>query len=398
MSSFSVTGFSVVDIPGSKVEIASVIKSKILGVLVSSGSSVTNVVTASLPRGSGYMNSPSAGAVVSILSVTRESESGILAGGAVWVTISGTILEVGSVEVSAVSAKVVFSVITWDCPSVVMVTPVAVSVASISVETSEEVANVVILASTVDDSGTASDGGTSVVPSVLNVDAFSVAVIMASVEVSPTISSVVPSMPGATSDGFAVVVIGTASVEVLVVSITIVVSTSVGTAVVITSAIEVSIESVVISASDAISNMSSVVVSPMTISEGFKVVEGKLSVVDIIETSPRVDISVRISDGRVVVTISPIDVSVVMSGSTRDSDGKIVVIVSVVWALVVVVINEVLWSCVVEVMDVVSNSPTSVVEGGNVLSRMASVVVLFMSTFIVVLSVTIWDDSDDVEI
>ena len=158
MSSFSVTGFSVVDIPGSKVEIASVIKSKILGVLVSSGSSVTNVVAASLPRGSGYMNSPSAGTVVSILSVTRESESGIPTGGAVWVTISGTIWEVGSVEVSEVSAKVVFSVITWDGP-VVIVTPVAVSVASISVETSEEVAKVVILASTVDDLVTASDGG-----------------------------------------------------------------------------------------------------------------------------------------------------------------------------------------------------------------------------------------------
>ena len=393
VSSSSVAGFSVVDKLGSKVEIASVIKSKILEVVVSTGSSVTNVVAASLPRGSGYMNSSSAGTVVSIRSVTRESESGIPTGGAVWVTISGTSWVV-SVDMLVVSTTVVLSAITVDGPVAVIVTPVVVSVVSISVETSEGVANVVTLAST-------EVVGREDVVGTVSVE---VPVVSIRIVVSPSVGPVVviAAAVEVSSDGVVVTisdVVGTASVEVLVVSIRMVVSTSVGPDVVITSAVEVSTDGVVISAPDVISNISSVVVSSMAISEGFRVVEGKVSV-EAIDTSSTVDISVIISDGAVVVSISPIDVSVIMSGNMRDSDGKVVVIISVVWASVVVVINVVLWSWVVEVIDsiAVSNSSASVMGGGDVLARMASVVVTFMSTFIVVLSVTIWADSGEVEI
>ena len=126
------------------------------------------------------------------------------------------------------------------------------------------------------------------------------------------------------------------SVEVSTVS-------TVGPVVVIAAAVEVSIVGVVvvvIFASDANSNISSLVVSSITISEGSRVVEGKVSVEEAI-TSPTVDISVIISDGTVVVTIAPVDVSVVMSGNMRDSEGKVVVIISVC-ASVLVVINVVL--------------------------------------------------------
>ena len=58
VSPCSVGDFSVVDKLGSKVEITSVIKSKIPGVVVSTGFSVAIVVVVSIPRGSGYMNSP----------------------------------------------------------------------------------------------------------------------------------------------------------------------------------------------------------------------------------------------------------------------------------------------------------------------------------------------------
>ena len=184
VSSFSCTGLSVVDKLGSKVEIASVIISTILDVVVSTGSSVPNVVIASLPRGSGYMNSSSTGTVVSNPSVTRESESGKPTEGSVWVKISGVVF----VDMSVVSTMVVFSVIIMDGPVVCRV--VAGSVVSVRIVVSTSVGPVVPITS--------------------------------GVEVS--LGDVV----------VAADIVGTASVEVPVVSIRIVVSTSVGPVVVIT--------------------------------------------------------------------------------------------------------------------------------------------------------------------
>ena len=69
-----------------------------------------------------------------------------------------------------------------------------------------------------------------------------------------------------------------------------------------------------------------VVVVSSTISEGFKVVVGRVSVE---VTATFVDISMIISGGT-VVTVESIAISVVMSGNIRDSGGNVVVIIFVV--------------------------------------------------------------------
>ena len=134
---------------------------------------------------------------------------------------------------------------------------------------------------------------------------------------------------------------------------------SLGSIVEITAAVDVSVVGVVVIVtfvSDAISSLvvsstisegsrvvegkvsveASVVVSSIAISEGFRVVEGKVSV-EAIDTSSTVDISVTISDGTVVDSIVSVDVSVVIvviSGNMRDSEGKVVVIISGVVSVV----------------------------------------------------------------